>query len=125
VEEKTTGNTVFTSWLFLGLGKCILPTTFVLAESFLASMPPRGQHPTVSGNLYAETTLLDSKTFLFNTSVLNDRFYWMNLQLQYIDLSKNSVSQVQIFLVLKKVTGLVYPKGHKHILRRIARPLKV
>jgi hypothetical protein len=24
-------NTVFTSWLFLGLGKCILPTTFVLS----------------------------------------------------------------------------------------------
>jgi hypothetical protein len=41
---------VFTSWLFLGLAKCILPTTFVLTESFLASMPPRGQHPTVGGN---------------------------------------------------------------------------
>jgi hypothetical protein len=27
-------NRVFTSWLFLGLGKCILPTTFVLTESF-------------------------------------------------------------------------------------------
>ena len=43
-------NTVFTSWLFLGLAKCILPTTFVLTESFSTSMPPRGQHPTVIAN---------------------------------------------------------------------------
>ncbi len=50
MEEKTTGNTVLASWLFLGLGKCILPTTFVLGESFAASKPPRGQHQTVIAN---------------------------------------------------------------------------
>jgi hypothetical protein len=50
IKKWRTANTVFTSWLFLGLGKCILPTTFVLTESFSASMPPRGQHPTVIGN---------------------------------------------------------------------------
>jgi predicted Holliday junction resolvase-like endonuclease len=33
------------------LGKCILPTIFVLLESFSASMPPRRQHQTVIGNL--------------------------------------------------------------------------
>jgi hypothetical protein len=49
IKKWRTANTVFTSWLFLGLGKCILPTTFVLGESFSASMPPRGQHPTVIG----------------------------------------------------------------------------
>jgi Fic family protein len=38
-------NTVFISWLFFGLGKCILPTTFVLSESFSASMPPRRSTP--------------------------------------------------------------------------------
>jgi Fic family protein len=35
----------FYSWLFFGLAKCILPTTFVLSESFLASMPPRRSIP--------------------------------------------------------------------------------
>jgi hypothetical protein len=44
---------VFTSWLFLGLAKCILPTTFVLSESFSASMPPRRSTP----NRYLDTTL--------------------------------------------------------------------
>jgi len=29
-SKKAAYNTVFTSWLFLGLGKCILPTTFVV-----------------------------------------------------------------------------------------------
>jgi len=46
-------NTVLASWLFCSLGKCILPTTFVLGESFLASKPPRRQHPTVMPNFYA------------------------------------------------------------------------
>jgi hypothetical protein len=49
--EEPAYNTVFTSWLFLGLAKCILPTTFVLTESFSASMPPRRSTPNRSTHL--------------------------------------------------------------------------
>jgi hypothetical protein len=46
------------SWLFCSLGKCILPTIFVLLESFSASKPPRRQHQTVIG---AEAIVYASK----------------------------------------------------------------
>jgi hypothetical protein len=48
--EKTTDNTVYKSWLFLGLAKCILPITFVLKESLSAPKPPRFLYPTVIGH---------------------------------------------------------------------------
>jgi hypothetical protein len=50
------------------LGKCILPTTFVLLKSFSASKPPRRQHQTVTGNPMATVLTLNrldmKQTFL-------------------------------------------------------------
>jgi|JI6StandDraft_1071083.scaffolds.fasta_scaffold607652_1 hypothetical protein len=63
-KEGRLHNTVFTSWLFLGLGKCILPTTFVLLDCFSASMPPRRQHQTVIS--HDQTQLLASNKVNFS-----------------------------------------------------------
>ena len=45
------------------LGKCMLPTIFVLLECFSASMPPRRQHQTVSGQRQNSLTLLSLGLF--------------------------------------------------------------
>jgi hypothetical protein len=75
IKKWRTANTVFTSWLFLGLGKCILPTTFVLTESFSASMPPRGQHPTVSGQRQNSLTLLSLGLFWVASFLTQLKFF--------------------------------------------------
>jgi hypothetical protein len=62
----TAYNTVLASWLFCSLGKCILPTTFVLTESFSASMPPRRQHPTVSGHHPTKEFLHKERAFFIH-----------------------------------------------------------
>jgi hypothetical protein len=72
----TAYNTVLASWLFCSLGKCILPTTFVLSESFLASKPPRRQHPTVGSNANQAAPKMDN---LFLDLVLNMKYICFNL----------------------------------------------
>ena len=57
------------------LGKCILPTIFVLLESFLASMPPRRQHQTVSGQRQNSLTLLSLGLFWVASFLTQLKFF--------------------------------------------------
>ena len=57
------------------LGKCMLPTIFVLLESFSASMPPRRQHQTVSGQRQNSLTLLSLGLFWVASFLTQLKFF--------------------------------------------------
>lgn len=48
---KTTGNTVHARWQYSSMGKCILPTKFLIKVNLLAPIPPPFLSATVPPNL--------------------------------------------------------------------------
>ncbi len=77
---------MFTSWLFLGLGKCILPTTFVLTESFSASIPPRRSTPGPLQAIVDQTTSFVQNNKFFEI-LLNKMTHSFKLTTNWIRLA--------------------------------------